>query len=152
MLISFRLALLPAVRVRADDPCPLQVDGVVVAQARHGVVFGVRVLQAQLIPVAERPRDVRRVGICDVVFVRGVLHVIKQETGAPLPAEFVGHVRVQSERADIAVELVAVARLAIGIELKSSYYRQMIRNMDWKEASSQAELALQPEAEEALRF
>ena len=43
-------------------------------------------------------------------------------------------------------------RLAIGIELKSSYYRQMIRNMDWKEASSQAELALQPEAEEALRF
>jgi len=45
------LALLPAVRVRANDPRPLQIDGVIGFQSGHGVVIGVRVLQAQLIPV-----------------------------------------------------------------------------------------------------
>src|SRR6266446_1475180 len=56
------LALLPSVRVRADDPRPLQVNGVVGAQAGHGIVIGVRVLQAQLVPVAQGPRDLRRIG------------------------------------------------------------------------------------------
>src|SRR6266853_613867 len=83
------LALLPSVRVRADDPRPLQVDGVVGAQAGHGIVIGVRVLQTQLVPVAQGPGDIGRVGKGFVAMVLRVLQPVKQETRAPLPVPLV---------------------------------------------------------------
>jgi hypothetical protein len=38
--------------VGSDDPCPLQVNGIIVLEAGRSIVGGVRVLKAKLIPVA----------------------------------------------------------------------------------------------------
>ena len=93
-------------RMRADYPRPLQVNGVVGRQARHGAMVGVSVLQTQLVPMAPRKGEVRRVGEYLIVVILRALHPVKQESAAPLPAPFVSHIRVKSERADVPVMLV----------------------------------------------
>ena len=58
----------------------------------RGVVVGVGVLQAQLVPVAERPGDVRRVGVRLVAVILRVLDPVEEETSAPLPMPFVSRI------------------------------------------------------------
>src|ERR1051326_7326583 len=84
--------------MRADDPGPLEVNGVVGAQAGNGTVIGVGVLEPDLVPVACRPGDVGRISEGLVAAVLGVLHPIEEKAGAPLPVPLVGNVRVQTDR------------------------------------------------------
>src|SRR5215472_5460057 len=61
VLFSIGLALLPAVRVRADDPDPLEIDRVVRLIARGGIRLGMGELQPELVPMADGPGDIRRI-------------------------------------------------------------------------------------------
>src|SRR5437899_854845 len=53
------LAGLPAMRVRADDPRPLQINRVVGGPVGRSAVIGMGVLQTQEVPVTDREGDVR---------------------------------------------------------------------------------------------
>ena len=64
-------------RMGPDDPRPLQVNGIIILQARYRIVSGVRVLKTQLIPMADGPCDVWRIGAGFIEMVLGVLHVVK---------------------------------------------------------------------------
>ena len=68
-------------RVRADDPRPLHINGMIGPQTGCRVVVGVGILKAQLVPVAERPRDIRRVFVGLGFVVLGILHKAIQEPG-----------------------------------------------------------------------
>src|SRR5437764_2353219 len=92
----------------ADDPSPLQIDGVIRVQAGPGGVIRVSVLQAQLVPMAQRPSDVRRIAESFVVVILSILHVVKKESGAPLPVPLVSQIGVHAERAFMAKRLVAI--------------------------------------------
>src|SRR5208337_160970 len=82
--------------VRADDPGPLQINGIVGAQAGYGVVVGMSVLKTQLIPVAQGPRNIRGVCDCLVCVVPGVLHTLEEEPCRPLPAPLVSEIGIHA--------------------------------------------------------
>ena len=60
-------------------------------------MVGVSVLEAQLIPVAERPGNVGREGERLVSTPGRALHPIEEEACAPLAMPLVGDVRIHAE-------------------------------------------------------
>src|SRR6266404_1231437 len=80
----------------------------------------VRVLQAQLVPVAKSPGQIRRIGESFVVMVRGALHVIEQKPAAPLAVPFIREVGIDAPGADTAFVLIstecAAGKAAIRVE------------------------------------
>ena len=65
--------------------------------------------------MAQRERDERRIISRHVAVILRALHIVEQKSSAPLPAPFVVHVGIQTERSDVFGEFVATGRGAVGI-------------------------------------
>ena len=103
LLVFSGLALLPAMRVGADDPRPLQIDGIAGLQTGGNVVVRVRVLQPELIPMTQVPGDIRRIRRGSCLIVLRILQPFVQEPDSPLPVKSIGEIRIKAEGADGAV-------------------------------------------------
>src|SRR5438552_2966607 len=83
-------------------------------------MIGVGVLKAQLIPVAQSPGNIWGIAEGLITMVLRALRPVEKESRAPLPVPFIGDVRVQTERADVAFEFIAAqpgpGKTAVGVK------------------------------------